>query len=198
MALDEYLDLAEVYTRLAELDTARVTFTEAYRLAQSSNVENEWNTKILHNIADIDLQRLDWRRAMQVLQQIRELAPENLEARTNLISLNLRMGQEAQALQEIDQYLSFLQLQGDFEEMGMALDRMTAEYLDNSNIIKRLAKGYQQIGRKKDAVERWDRVGELALKIEDQAEAVNAVKAIIALDPENVEEYRQLLAELSS
>jgi tetratricopeptide (TPR) repeat protein len=197
-ALEEYLGLADIYARLAESDAARDIFTEAYRLAQGSNVDNEWNARILHQIADLDLQRLDWRRAMQVFQQIRELVPDDLTARTNLVDLNLRMGQVVQALEEVDQFLGFLQLQGDFEAMGTALDQLSSNYPDNSEILKRMAKGYQQIGRKKDAVERWDRIGELALKIEDQGEAINAVQAIIALDPENVDEYRQLLAELSS
>ncbi len=196
-ALEEFIELADVYARLAESDTARGIFTEAYRLAQGSNVDNIWKSRILHRIADLDLQRLDWRRAMQVYQQIRELVPDDLTARINLIDLNLRMGQVLPALEEIDQFLSFLQLQGDFETMGKALDRLSTDYPDNTEILKRTAMGYQQIGRKKDAVERWDRIGELALKIEDQGEAISAVQAIIALNPENVEEYRQLLAELS-
>ncbi len=195
-ALDEYIALAEVYLRLAELDTARATFADAQRLAQSANVHRKWLVRIMHAMADIDLQRLDWRRALQINLQIKELAPDDLKARLNSIDLNFKMGQEQQAVQEIDKYLTYLRGSGNLEATLEGLQGLSSMYPDNSAIIERLAQMYQHLGRVAEAVEHWDKLGELALTNGDQPLALKAVQAIIALNPPNVEDYRLLLSEL--
>ncbi|MBI5954418.1 MAG: tetratricopeptide repeat protein, partial [Chloroflexi bacterium] len=56
-AIHEYLELAAIHYRLAQLDMARKTFTIALRLVQQGNASRDWNTHILQRMADIDLQR---------------------------------------------------------------------------------------------------------------------------------------------
>jgi tetratricopeptide (TPR) repeat protein len=43
-AIHEYLELAAIHYRLAELDMARKTFTIALRLVQQGNASRDWNT----------------------------------------------------------------------------------------------------------------------------------------------------------
>ncbi|HIE24978.1 MAG TPA: tetratricopeptide repeat protein, partial [Anaerolineales bacterium] len=104
-AIQEYLNLADIYYRLAELDMARKTYTTALRAAQQGNAEHSWNVHILQHMADIDMQRLNWKRALRVFEQIRTLSPENGEARTRLIDLNLKLAKKEQALKELENYL---------------------------------------------------------------------------------------------
>ncbi|HMV29189.1 MAG TPA: tetratricopeptide repeat protein, partial [Anaerolineales bacterium] len=59
-AIQEYLELAAIYYRLAELDMARKTYTNALRIVQQGNASRDWNTHILQRMADIDMQRLGW------------------------------------------------------------------------------------------------------------------------------------------
>src|SRR6266487_4028739 len=108
-AIREYLELADTYYRLAELDMARKTYTTALRVIQQANADRNWNIHILQRMADIDMQRLDWKQAIRVYEQIRTLRPDDEGMRKNLIELSLRMGQTAQANAEIDSYLTYLQ-----------------------------------------------------------------------------------------
>jgi tetratricopeptide (TPR) repeat protein len=195
-ALEEYMALAEVYLRLAELDTARATFADAQQLAQGMNVSRDWVVKIMHAIADIDQQRLDWRRALQIFIQIRELAPGDLKARLSIIDLNLKMGQEPKAIQELDKFLTFLQRDGDIEKTLDALNSLAAMSSDNSTLLERIARMYQSMDRGAEAVKQWDKLGELALTTGDQQLAIRSVQAIIALNPPNIEDYKLLLEEL--
>src|SRR5215203_4347591 len=106
-AIREYLELADTYYRLAELDMARKTYTTALRVVQQSNADRKWNVDILRRMADIDMQRLDWKQAIRIYEQIRTLHPEDESTRKNLIDLSLKMGQPAQASAELESYLSY-------------------------------------------------------------------------------------------
>jgi tetratricopeptide (TPR) repeat protein len=74
-AIHEYLEMAAIYYRLAELDMARKTYTTALRLVQQGNASRDWNAHILQRMADIDMQRLDWKQALRVYEQIRTSSP---------------------------------------------------------------------------------------------------------------------------
>src|SRR5512134_8304 len=108
-AIREYLELADTYYRLAELDMARRTYTTALRVVQQTNADRKWNIHILQRMADIDMQRLDWKQAIRVFEQIRTLRPDDEGVRRNLIELNLRLSQPAQAYAELENYLAYLQ-----------------------------------------------------------------------------------------
>ena len=101
-AIKEYLELADLYYRLAELDTARKTYTTALRLVQQASADRAWNVHILQRMADIDMQRLDWKQALRVFEQIRTLRPDDDGIRKQLIDLYMRMGQQSQAQAELE------------------------------------------------------------------------------------------------
>jgi tetratricopeptide (TPR) repeat protein len=196
-ALEEYVKLSEAYYRLAELDMARATLEKALRVAQQSNLEDNWNVQILHNMADIDLQRLNWRRALRVFEQLRTLDPGDEKARRNLIELNLHMGNEVQSKAELDNYISFLVGNAQEDDALLFLEVL---FEDNPNMVfvrRRLAKLYQQAARVDDAVEQWDKLGEMLLESGDRDGAIEAVQAIVNLSPSNVDKYRKILEMLS-
>jgi tetratricopeptide (TPR) repeat protein len=197
-ALIEYLELAEVYLRLAELATARETFSHGLRLAQQSNVGRGWSVKILHHMADIDMQRMDWRQALRMYDQIRKLEPGDDTARSNLIQLNLRMGQEDQAIGELDNYLAYLHREGRLEQGLKDVEDLVVVYPKNTILLQRLAELYSQLGQSTEAVKVWDQVGETFLKDGDQVGAIKALQSIITLNPPNVEDYERLLKDLTS
>lgn len=196
-ALKEYLGLAEVYLRLAELDKARETYMTALRFAENVKAGRKWRVRIMHQIADINLQRLDWRQALRVFEQIRELEPEDEKARRSLIDLSLRMGQEDQALDELDKYLAYLFRLGALEQAVGIVESFNQAHPDRPALLSRLAQLYQQVNRPREAVDVWDRIGELHLEAGDRAGAIKSLQAIINLNPPNVAEYRQLLQELT-
>lgn len=197
-ALSQYMDMAEAYYRLANLDMARQTYANALRLAQRSTVDRAWSAQILHQMGDIDMQRLDWRQAVRVYEQLKTLAPGDERARSTLIDLNFRLGNLRQAIAEVDDMLRYRVSEGKFDEGIRFLEEQVRLRPDESALRRRLAQAYVQRGRKADAIAQWDALGEVYLQEGKRAEAIEAIRAIIALGPEDEAGYRTLLAQLES
>jgi tetratricopeptide (TPR) repeat protein len=196
-AARQNLELADVYYRQAQLDKARDTYETALRLVQGSEVDPSWSAQILHQMADIDLQRLDWRKALLVYEQLRTLAPDDETARLNLVQINLRLSQEAKANSELDNYLSFLSSRSRDEDAANFLTTLINENARFALGHRRLAEHYQQTGKREQAIHEWNKVGELLVEAGDREGAKVAVRAILALNPPNPERYQQFLAHLT-
>lgn len=195
--IQEYLDLGDVYYRLAELDKARDTYERALKVAQQSNLIN-WTAEILHHTADIDLQRLDWRRALRQYKQIQSINPEDLKAVIQIVDLNFRLGQETEALAALGDFVDFMNRRRKQQEVVKMLEDLLQIDPDRMAIQRTLAGQYQQVGRTQDAITQWDELGNRLLEIGDVDGALQAIRAIIQLNPPNVGDYQQLLRELES
>jgi tetratricopeptide (TPR) repeat protein len=195
-AIDEYLKLADVYYSLADLNMARKTFTQALHLAQSAIVDRAWKVKILHRMADIDLQSLDWRQALRVFEQIRTLQPDDEKARMTLIDLNLRLRQESQAIAELDGYIAYLYDNKRTQDAIKFLENMIEDNPKQISIRRRLAELYRQVGRTADAISQLDKAGEISLDAGDRNGAAEVIMAILALNPPNAADYQRLLAQI--
>jgi tetratricopeptide (TPR) repeat protein len=197
-AIAEYIKMADVYYRLAQLEMAKRTYETALNLAQDSDLDLEWTTQILHQMADIDLQRLDWRGALGVYEQLRSLAPSDETARRNLVQLNLRLGEENVANAELDNFLEHLQSQSEESAIENFLQWLTSENPEYVIAHRRLAEHFQSKGEGSKAITEWNTVGELLAKKGDREGAKVAVRAILSLSPPNPEPYQKLLQELNS
>jgi len=195
-AIQEYMNLADVYVRLADLGMARKTYTDALRAAQQANLERSLRVKILFQMADIDMQSLDWRQALRIFEQIRTLQPDDQEARHNLVELNFRLGQEQQALAELDNYIAHLNSHNQGAKALEFLVGLTNEHPKRVPLRRRLADLYRLLGQPNQAIEQLDTIGELLLDTGDRAGAVQTVEMILSLNPPNRGEYQQLLDQL--
>jgi len=195
-AIHEYIELADIYYRLAELDMARKTYTTALRVVQQASADRNWNVDILRRMADIDMQRLDWKQAMRVYEQIRTLRPDDEGARKNLIELSLRMGQSAQASAELESFLSYLQNNNDRARAIPFLEELLAERPDDATLRRTLAQLYHQAGRIEDAVAQLDSLAESLLTLGKKEEAVVIINQILLMNPPNSDQYRQLLTQI--
>ncbi|MGH2521733.1 MAG: tetratricopeptide repeat protein, partial [Anaerolineales bacterium] len=195
-ALAQYLDLADTYYQLTDLDSAHSTFEKALRVAQRSTASRSWSVQILHRIGDIDLQRLAWREALRSYEQIKTLAPDDEKGRVTLISLHFHMGNPKQALAEVDSYLKQLLNSGRGDKAIEATEALIRDQPEETGLVARLARVYQEQGRKAEAIEQYDRLGEMQLNAGDNAQAVETIRTIIALGPEDPSGYQQLLAQL--
>jgi tetratricopeptide (TPR) repeat protein len=197
-AIREYIELADIYYRLAELDMARKTYTTALRVVQQANADRQWNVHILQRMADIDMQRLDWKQAIRVYEQIRTLRPDDEGVRKSLIELGLRMGQPAQANAELESYLTYLQT-GQHHEQGIKFVESLLEDRPDDAILRRaLAQQYQMAGRRDEAVAQLDSLAESLLNVGRDEEAMVLINQILLMNPPNAEQYRQLLLQLQS
>ena len=195
-AISEYMDLADIYYRLAELDMARKTYTTALRLVQQPNANHQWNVKILQRMADIDMQRLDWRQAVRVLEQIRTLHPEDASVRQNLIELNLRLAQTQQAQAEIESFVSYLENNGKTHDAIPFLQKLIEEHSDQLILQRALAEELHKAGRTPEAIAQLDAIGDKLMEKDDKAGLIDVVNRILSMNPPNADEYRSLLAQL--
>ncbi len=196
--IDEYLHLAEMYYNLADLNASRNTYTEALRMAQQAQADRSLRVKILHRMADMDLQSLDWRQALRIFEQIRTLQPDDAKARTNLVELNFRMGREDQAISELDNYLNYLREHNQIHTVVKFLEGMIEEHMLNIPLRRRLADVYLQMRRKEDAIAQMDAIGELLMDVGDRAGTIQVIEMILSLDPPNKGDYQLLLEQLQA
>ncbi len=197
-AINEYLELADIYYRLAELDMARKTYTTALRVVQQTNADRTWNVHILQRMADIDMQRLDWRQAVRVYEQIRTLRPDDQGARRQLLELYSRLGQEQQAIAEIDSFLTYLDTSHHRELAVPFLEDLVKEHPENPLYLRTLAAQLHRAGRTEDAVTQLDTLGESLMRAGKQKEAAEVITQILLMNPPNAAAYRQLLKQLES
>ena len=197
-AMKEYLDLAGIYYRLADLDMARKTYTTALRVGQQYNADRSWNVQILQRMADIDMQRLDWKQAVRVFEQIRTLRPDDEVTRRNLVDLSLRMGQEEQAVAEMEGFISYLQSNGQNDKIINFLVSLVEDHENQPVLIRTLATELQRAGRSQDAISLLDGLGESLLTAGKKSEAAEIVQQIIRMNPPGIENYRRLLEQLRS
>jgi len=195
-AIREYLELADIYYRLADLDMARKTYTTTLRVVQQANADRNWNIHILQRMADIDMQRLDWKQAIRIYEQIRTLRPDDEGVRKNIIELSLRMGQSAQANAEIETYLTYLQTHGHSEQGIKFVEELLVERPNDLVLRRALAQVYQQAGRVEEAIAQLDSLAEVMLREGHKEEAMVVINQILLMRPPNSDQYRQLLMQL--
>jgi tetratricopeptide (TPR) repeat protein len=195
-AIGEYLDLADIYYRLAELDLARKTYTTALHLAQQGGANRSWSVKLLQRMADIDMQHLNWRQALRVFEQLRTLEPGDIAVRKNLIELNIRLDQKPQAAAELENMMAHLESVGRRGEAIPFLEELVNENPTQAVLQRALAEEYRQAKRIPEAVAQLDKLGESLLNAGDRDGAVQVIDAIISMNPPNQANYRILLARL--
>jgi len=195
-AISEYLDLGEVYYRLAELDQARQSYLSALRLAQQSRTNRKWAVQILTKIADIDMQRLDWRQALRIFEQLRSLQPEEKASRMQLIDINFRLSQDQAALKEVDDFVKVLESQKKNKDALAFLLELVNERPDQLDLRRRLAEAYLRLGMTIKAIDQMDQIADKLLDQGDTWGAIETLESIIALNPPNIEDYQTVLQQV--
>jgi tetratricopeptide (TPR) repeat protein len=197
-AMQAYMDLAEIYYRLADLENARKTHMAALRYAQHSPDLRNWNVRILNAMADIDMQRMDWRQALRVFEQIRTLQPGDDKTRFNLVDLNFRMGQDAAALTELDSYLTYVESKGQRTSGIQFLQWLINDHPEKIDLHMRLSDLYRQNGQNERAIAELDTVGDLLITTGNINGAVTIIQSILEMNPLNAADYRRLLTQLTT
>jgi tetratricopeptide (TPR) repeat protein len=198
-ALQQYFDLAQTYYQLADLESARHTYAEALIQVQKygkQGLDSAWSVRLLHRMGDIDLQRLNWHEAQNVYEQIKTLAPDDGPARATLIDLLFRLGNSKQALAETDNYLRQLLMARNLGAAISLLEETAEIHPQEIGLVMRLARLYQDSGRRAEAITQYDRLGELQLQAGQTAQAAATLRTILALKPDDPDAYHQLLNEL--
>lgn len=195
-AIQQHMQMANTYYQLAELDSARQAYYAALRLAQTAHTEESWSVAILYKVADIDVQRLDWRQAIRVLEQIRTIEPEEINARMQIVDLNFRLGQDSAALSEVDQFTSMMDNSGKRKVSIEFVIGVLNERAENLDLRKRLAEIYARDRQIPQAVVQLEKIADAMKAAGNKRGAAAMLQTIIALKPANVEHYQQALNQL--
>lgn len=194
--LNQYIDLADAYYQLGDLDAARSTYENAIRQAEEQQ-NTERLTHLLHRMAEIDVQRLDLRHAMRTYEQIRRTDPSDDRARRALVDLNYRLNDSLSAIRELDGLLRVYAREHRAGDIIRVLEEQVTRYPKDMALRSRLAAVYRQTGKSEQAVEQLDALAELQLEAGMHQDAIVTVKRIVALNPPEVNDYKRLLQQLS-
>lgn len=195
-ALENYASMGNMYYQLAQVDKARATFQDALNLAQRGSPEKNWKVRLLNQIADIDMQRLDWQRALVSYRELRRLAPDDERIVITLIDLYYKVNQPKSALKELNDYMIQLIKGGKSAKVVGILEDMVKQRPNDPNLTDMLARLYLQQKRPQKAIDLLDRLGEAQLEAGNTELAVVTIEKILALNPPNAASYRQLVAQL--
>lgn len=195
-AIQQYMDLANVYYLLAEMDITRQTYLSALSLAQKSSNVRDWSLKILNKLADIELQSLDWKQAIKYFEQIRSLDGLDPAPRAMLVDLYIRIGIPAAAMNELDGYLKILATSSNPAKAAQFLDDLLKERPDNVDIQKRLVSYYNAQNELPYAIEKLDALAEKSLAEGNTQATIATLEHIISLQPGNLADYQKLLQDL--
>ncbi|NIO69402.1 MAG: tetratricopeptide repeat protein [Anaerolineae bacterium] len=97
------------------------------------------------------------------------------------------------ALAELKDLVKYYQAKGQPQKALSVLKEAIQLRPQEMSLRALLAQVYAQQGMKREAIAELDALGEMQLEAGLRDEAVQTVKQIIALEPANVEAYRQLL-----
>jgi tetratricopeptide (TPR) repeat protein len=195
-SLEHYVAMGEAYYQLAQVDKARETYQEALRLASRNSTEKDWKARLLRLVADIDMQRFNWRQALAAYYELRHLDPEDERTAIPLVYLYYKVGQPLNAVRALDEYLIQLVRSGRGAKVISILKDMVNQRPSDANLVDRLSRLYLQQDRQEEAIELLDRLGEAQLEAGNSKGAVKTIAKILTLNPPNLASYQQLLAQL--
>jgi DNA-binding SARP family transcriptional activator len=160
------------------------------------NASSEKMVRIKHRLADIDLTRLDMRRVQKTYEEIIALAPEDERAHRMLVDLNYRQGNAIEAIRRLDKLLGIYARLKQVNRIVQLLEELVTVYPQDTGLRSRLASIYKQLNRRVDAIKQLDALGELQLQAGNHREAAGTIRQIISLNPDRMDDYRKLLAQL--
>ena len=194
-ALEQYLALADTYYQLAATEKAREQYLDALKLAPRGTTGRLWTNQIMHKVGEMDMQRGDWKRAIQTYEQLKKIDPQDDKVRMILIDLFFKV-QPQRAIQEIDELLKIYRATGRTKRLVPIIEDQVRTHPNDMGLQARAAQACLEAGLRNEGVAHLNRLGEMQLNAGLTKQAAATIRAIIALNPPNVQAYRNLLARI--
>ncbi len=122
--------------------------------------------------------------------------PDDEAARRALIDINYRLNNSVDAIKELDGLLRMFAQQKRGDQIINILEQMVGATPNDMALRSRMAAVYRQTNRKDDAIAQLDALGDLQLEAGLYQDACVTINTIISLQPNDMEQYRNLLAQL--
>jgi tetratricopeptide (TPR) repeat protein len=195
-ALEHYLALGDAQYNLAQVDEARKTYMEALKIIPSGEPGIEWRHRLLRVIADIDMQRLDWKRAIAAYSELSKSDPGDVMIARSMIDLYQKVGRPDAGMRHLDRHLVFLVRNGRGSEITDVLAEMIEERPADVGLVDRMVRLQMHQGQNAQAIELLDQLGELQLEAGDTKSAIATIEKILTMHPEDELKYLQLVYSL--
>jgi tetratricopeptide (TPR) repeat protein len=195
-ALEHYVIMGEAFYNLAEVDKAREAYLEALRLAPRGSAEYEWRLRFIQAIADIDMQRLDWKRALAAYSELNKNKADDERIALRLIDRYYKVDQPESAVRQLDRFLVQLVRSGEGIKVFKILEDLIELRPTDADVADRLVRLYLRQGRRQEALELLDSLGEAQLDAGEHQAAIKTIESILAQDPPNASSYEQILQQL--
>ncbi len=195
-AVDHAIALGEIYYGLAQVDMARTAYVNALKITAQLPNGQQWRPNLLRRIADIDMQRLDWREAIAAYSELSKLDPTDENAAATLIDLFFKIERPDLAVGWLDQFLIRLVREGKGVRIPPFLEQLVEQRPNELGLVDRLVRLYLKQERKSEALKLLDELGEAQLDSGDLRGAMITIERILQLEPEDEDSYRQLLEKI--
>ncbi len=195
-ALDQYIQLAQVYHQLGNVDGARDAYSAAETLAGQMQAPVGKMIQVKLAIAELSEMRLETRAALATYEEIITLDPSVEQAYIKLVDIFFNQGNQVEAIRRLDQLLGLYAKKKQVSKITKTLERMVRTYPKDPGLLSRMAGIYRQLGRRDEAIAHLDTLGEIQLEAGNHKDAAKTIKQIIRLNPPNVDDYRRLLSQL--
>ncbi|MDO5297171.1 MAG: tetratricopeptide repeat protein, partial [bacterium] len=191
-------DLADVHLRYGLLDDAVSQYRQVLRCKPDSialrhrlayaylwNAEYDDAVDTFLSLADLHVQNGQNNDAIDVLQTVTSLQPNNFEARRRLIDCFLSVGQEDLGVHHLQLLAEAAFAVNDVDEAIGALKRLM-EITKDTAPQERLAHVYETMGDVGEAVENYRQLAETYKGREDWTDATRVTQKIVALAPDDL------------
>lgn len=197
VALRQYFELADAYYQLAQQGRARETYMEALRLCGRGSEPRRWEVRIRHKIADLDMQRLNWQAAIKSYEAIVRIAPDDERAYMGLFRLYPRTGRQSLGIGALDKLIRRYLEKRRADKALAVLDDLISSDARNLPLRARAAQLTLNMGKREEALQHLDVLGDLQIELGQRAAAVKTIGAILSLNPPNREAYAALYKEMT-
>ncbi len=194
--LEHYMALGEAQYNLAQVDEARKTYMEALKIVPSGEAGEEWRYRLLRVIADIDMQRLDWKRAIAAYSELSKNDPGDTLVARSMIDLYYNVGRPDAAMQQLDRHLAFLVRNKRGSEVPVILYDLIEERPNEVGLVDRMVRLHVHQGRNEQAIELLSQLGEAQLDAGETENAIITIDKILTLDPADEAKYLELVDTL--
>ena len=195
-ALEHYMALGEAQYNLAQVDEARKTYMEALKLVPQGEAGAEWRQRLLRVIADIDMQRLDWKRAIAAYGELSRNDPGDSQIARSMIDLYYNVERPDAAIHHLDRHLAYLVKNGRGSEIPDLLTELVEQRPGDAELVDRMVRLHVHQEQNDQAIALLDQLGESQLNAGDTEPAIVTIEKILDLGPDDEDKYRQLLDDL--
>jgi tetratricopeptide (TPR) repeat protein len=195
-ALEQYKVLADAYYQLAQVRKALETYQEALQLTSRSSRARNWQRDILYSMGDIYNQRVNWAKAVETFEQLVKLAPDDDRAILQLVGLYFKLNHPQKAVAALDRLMALYVKQQKQAKILKILQDLIELHPQDLTLNEKLATFYAQMGMNKQALDQYNKLGELQLEAGLRDDAARTIETIIRLGPDDPDGYKQLLSQI--